>query len=182
MNLALVKEIVSHIYSHFAIIPSNFVNLDKTSSLMDPFYLLNERISFEVEGEPYHGKVWGCQMSIGQQEIKILLGDCALDKNYPEFVMIVQPKDAPAYGLYFIYINPAFDDTPEPIDFQPMIAVSPDKGKGWLQCNAHLQATFLAAMEQARELRMPWEKCTDYKPLYQCMINFLKFHLEIYGE
>lgn len=178
MNLALVKEIVSHIYAHFAIIPSDFVNMDKTDSLINPFYLLKEQVVFESEGTSYHGKVWGCQMSIGQQEIKVLLGDCTLDKEYPEFVMIVQPKDAPVYGLYLCHN----EMSSQPGDSQPMIAVSPDKGKGWLQCNAHLQATFLAAMEQARELRMPWEKCTDYKPLYQCMINFLKFHLEIYGE
>jgi hypothetical protein len=178
MNKALLKEIVAHIYAHFAIIPSDFVNLDKTQSLMAPYYLLNDKISFEVEGNSYQGKIWGCQMSIGQKEIKVLLGDCTLDKEFPEFVMIVQPKDAPTYGLYLMYN----EMSSQPGDSQPMIAVSPDGGKGWMQCNTHLQATFLAAMEQARELRMPWEKCDEHRSLYQAMVSFLKFHLEIYGE
>ena len=178
MNKALLKEIVSHIYAHFAVIPSDFVNLERTGSLMSPNYLLNERIIFESEGESYQGKTWGCQMAIGQQEIKILLGDCTLDKEYPEFVMIVQPRDAPIYGLYLIHNEMSF----QPGDSHPMLAVSPNTGKGWMECNTHLQATFLAAMEQARDLKMPWERCIDYKPLYQAMLSFLKFHLETYGE
>ena len=64
MNQALLKEIVAHIYAQFAIIPSDYINLQKTGSLLDPTYLLNDKITFESEGIPYYGKVWGCQMSM----------------------------------------------------------------------------------------------------------------------
>jgi hypothetical protein len=177
MNLALLKEIVVHIYANFAIIPSNFINLKTTDSLMNPRYLLNQKITFEEEGIAYHGKVWGCQMAVGSQEIKILLGDCTIDKEFPEFTMIIQPKNAPTYGLYLMHN----ELSTEPGDSHPMIAVSPDEGKGWIQCNTGLQATFLAAMEQARDLRMTWQECEEPKPLHQAMVSFLKFHLETYG-
>jgi hypothetical protein len=178
MNKALLKEIVSHVYANFAVIPSDFVNLNKTLSLMEPKYLLKEKITFEAEGTPYYGKMWGCQMAVSQMEIKVLLGNCTLDKEFPEYSMIVQPKNAPTYGLYLVYN----ELSSAPGDSQPMIAVSPDDGKGWMECNTGLQATFLAAMEQARDLRMTWKNCSNYDHLYHAMISFLKFHVEIYGE
>src|SRR5258708_31122088 len=138
MNLSLLKEIVFHVYAHFAIFTSDFVNLKTTDSLMNPQFLLKEKISFEVEKTIYQGQIWGCQITVGPQEIKILLGDCTLDKEFPEFAMIIQPKNAPSYGLYLIYNTLSSS----PKDSQPMIAVSPDEGKGWMQCNAGLQATF----------------------------------------
>jgi hypothetical protein len=178
MNKALLKEIVSHVYANFAVIPSNFVNLNKTSSLMEPKYLLKEKLTFEVDNSSHYGQMWGCQMAVSQMEIKVLLGNCTLDKEFPECSMIIQPKNAPTYGLYLIY-NESFLESE---DSQPMIAVSPDDGKGWIECNTGLQATFLAAMEQARDLHMTWKICSDYDNLYRAMISFLKFHLEIYGE
>jgi hypothetical protein len=169
MNKTLTKEIITHIYAHFAIVPSNFVNLEKTGSLMDPYYLLDEKINFEVEGVAHKSKIWGCQLVFDNQAIKILLADCSIDKNVLELAMIVQPKDTPTYGLYL---------TTDPDDSQPMIAVSPDNGKGWMECNIGLQATFLAAMEQLRDLHMSWNKCVDYKSSYDSMLSFLKFNLE----
>ena len=111
------------------------------------------------------------------KEIKIILGDLTLDKEFPEFAMIVSPKDAPMYGLYLMYNTLSSEAS----DSHPMLAVSPDAGKGWLQCNVGLQATFLAAMEQARDLHAIWEKCTDHKIEYAALISFIKFHAGIYN-
>lgn len=92
MNYALLKEIIKHIYAHFAIVPSDFVNLKNTDLLMNPIYLLPEKIIFEIENTEYQGKVWGCQLSAAQNEVKVLLGDCTYDDNFHEFTMIVQAK------------------------------------------------------------------------------------------
>lgn len=175
MNKVLLKEIITHIYANFALIPSEFVNLHQTASLMGPEYILREKLSFEVEGVSYNGTLSGCQMSLSLNELRVLAADCTVDKEFPEYAMIVQPKDAPTYGLYLMQ-NP-FNDHHD----QGMLAVSVDHGKSWMEMNTGLQATFLAAMEQARDLHMIWKRIEDYKPQYQAMISFLKFHTDIHG-
>jgi len=171
MNIVLLKEIVSHIMAHFGVIPSDFVNLKKSDSLLSPTYLLNEKIFFESDGENYTGKVWGCQMSVAQTQIKVLLGECTTDPEFPEWAMIVQPKDNPIYGLYLCH-NTQSDYAPTS---QPDLSVSLD-GKEWMNCSTFLQATFLAAMEQVRDLQMPWIKCVEYADLYKAMLSFLNHH------
>ena len=176
MNLSLLKEIIMHIYANFAIVPSNFIDLTKTASLMEFNYLLKEKISFKVDSGEHHGKIWGCQMAVASKEIKIILADCSMEQGFQEFAMIVHPKDAPMYGLYLIYN----DYLIEPKDYQPMIAISVNNGKDWMQINTNLQATFLAAMEQARDLQMTWKKIEDYSILYTGIMSFIKFHEGIY--
>lgn len=62
-----------------------------------------------------------------------------------------------------------------------MLAVSLD-GKNWMQCNSYLQGTFLAAMEQLRDMHLSWSKCSDYNDLYKSALSFLQFHSTHYGE
>jgi hypothetical protein len=178
MNIALLKEMVAHIYANFGVIPSDFVNLKTSGSLISPYYLLKDKITFEVEGQAHYGKMWGCSMSLGDLAIKVLLADCTLDREYPEFAMIIDPKGNPTYGLYLCHN----ELSSHPKDSVPMLAVSPDHGQGWMPCNTGLQATFLAGMEQARDLHMPWEPCVEYNELHQAMIGFLKFHFMTYGD
>lgn len=174
MNQALLKEIVSHVFATFAVIPSDFVNQQSTQSLMSPEYLLDDQVSFIVDNTTVKNKVWGCQMDVTQHQIKVLLADCDVAKDVPEFAMIVQPKDLPMYGLYLVCWEDS--DPGETIkDYEPMLATSLDQGKNWMPLNTSLQATFLAGMEQARELNMTWTKIQDHKPTYQAMLSFLRF-------
>lgn len=174
MNYILMEQIVKHILANLAIIPSNIVNLDRTKSLISKDFLLKEKLNFEnEEGSPLKNNVWGCQISAEQQEIKILVGDCTQEDNVPEFCLLVQLKDAPAYGLYLLY---APDSN---ISAEPMIAVSVNN-KDWMECSTYLQATFLAGMEQIRDLGLSWSKCSNYIENYQLMIEFIKFHNNFY--
>lgn len=178
MNYFLLKEIVSHVMAHFGIIPSNFVDLNKTDSLMSPAYLLDDRIFFEIDGKPYQGKVWGCQLSVGQAQVKVLLGDCADDSRHNGFhdwTMVIQSKDAPIYGLYLSHNLSA-----DPLDSEPDLCVSTN-GKEWMNCSTFLQATFLAAMEQVRDLKLPWSKLGDHKDLYHALLSFTNHH-QSYGD
>jgi hypothetical protein len=177
MNYALLKEIVSHVMAHFGVIPSDFVDHKKTDSLMSPGYLLPEKIHFESEGEKYQGKVWGCQVSIAQVELKVLLGECTLNKEFPEFAMVIQSKDAPTYGLYLCYN----EMSSAPQDSQPDLAVTLN-GKDWMDCSTYLQGCFLAATEQVRDLMLPWNKCGEYKDLHKSLLSFMNFHHGKFGD
>jgi hypothetical protein len=172
MNTALRESIVRHILSNFAIIPSSFVHLDKTKSLMDKDFLLDEKISFVAEdGSMIKNKIWGCQISAESQEVKILLGDCSQDKYIPEYCLLVSLKDLPSYGVYLI--------SAPSLDGEALIACTLD-GKEWLECQTYLQATFLAGMEQIREIGSNWTRCANYKEQYQALLSFVKFRHRVY--
>jgi len=179
MNQTLLKEIVTHIFSNFAIIPSSHVDLHKTESLMSSTYLLPIKINLLVEDDYDHNidvklqrNVWGCQLSVAQNEIKVLLGDFSRSSSsgLSEFAMVIQSKDAPVYGLYLIG-NGDYDNS--------ALAISIEK-QGWMMCSTFLQATFLAAMEQVKDLRLPWNKCSQYNDLYKDLLSLSQFYDEYF--
>lgn len=159
--------------ANLAIVPAPFVNIDKTKSLTSKDFLLKEKLVFETESGTIANKVWGCQISAEQQEIKLLVGDCSQDKDTLEYCLLVKLKDAPAYGLYLAYSK--HDD----FNAEPMLAVSVND-KDWMECSTYLQATFLAGMEQIRDLGVGWMKCSDYSSNYELMQQFIKFHTKYY--
>jgi hypothetical protein len=164
MNRGLLEEIVRHVLGHFAVIPHTIVDLDKTQSLISPGYLLTEKITFESEGQMFHNKVWGCQLAAINREVSVLLAECSVSHVH-EWAMIIQPKEAPTYGIYL-------EDNK--VDGHCMLAVSLDQ-KEWLECNTYLQSTFLAAMEQVRDMRLSWHKPTEYQEHYKSLRSFIKY-------
>lgn len=171
MNQDLIEQIVLHIYSQFAIIPSSFVDLGKTKSLRSKEYLLLDKLTFELDdNSSIQNRVWGCQLKVQNDTMTVLLGDCTLDKEQPEFALIFSTNDTPTYGLY---LCPG----------QSVIAYSLND-KDWLQSSTYLQATFLAAMEQIRELGMKWEKSSSDDKLFSSLKSFIQFksNIEEAGE
>jgi hypothetical protein len=170
MNKELMEAIIKHVFSNLAIIPSFFVDFERSKSLMTQEFQIPKKISFEMDDSTnVENNVWACQFSVGQQELKILLGDCSRDKfensEYTEYCLLIQMKDSPTYGLYLSFLNK--DDN--------MIACSLD-GSGWMECQTYLQATFLAGMEQIKDMGCPWSKCADYQKQFDLMLSFIKFH------
>jgi len=49
MNYVLMEEIVKHVLANLAIMPSDFVNLERTKSLTSKDFLLKEKLNFETE-------------------------------------------------------------------------------------------------------------------------------------
>jgi hypothetical protein len=169
MNLKLLEQIVRHIFANFMIVSSEFVNEKRSKSLMSTDFLLKEKLSFDTDNGKIFNRVWGCQLSALDHEVKILLGDCSQDTLTKEYCLLIQLKGSPAYGLYLI------DTDDSEISAEPMIACTMNE-KDWLECNTYLQATFLAAMENLKELGFTWKKCTDYKSQYEMMKSFIEFH------
>ena len=179
MNTKLREEIVRHVFSNFAIIPSDFVNLDKSKSLLFKEYLLADKITFvDADNNITKNNVWGCQISTGDQEIKIILGECTQEENIPEYALFIHVKGAPAYGLYLVYNNLVNSGN---VDSEALIAITMD-GKNWLECQTFLQATFLMGMEQIRDVGLDWDKCSNYKDQFDSLLLFIKFHHSVYED
>jgi len=180
MNLILREQIVRHVFANLGIVFSPFVNLDKSKSLASQDYLLPEKLSFQdSEGKDIQNKVWGCQISVDKSEVKMLLADCSQDKDLPVYALLIQMKDAPAYGLYLVYSDhlPAENQ----VDSEATIAFSMD-GKSWMECGTYLQATFLAGMEQLRDIGIGWNKCANYQAQFESLQSFLKFQSNLQGD
>lgn len=177
MNQKLTEQIAIHVLSNLGVLPSSFVNIDQTKSIIDKQNLLPEKLTFEVEGgQAIRKNVYGCQVSVADKEFKLLLADCTQEKNVPEYCLVIQLKDAPVFSVYLIF-NQLVEDQIEP---EAMIAVNTDK-KHWVPCTTYLQATFLAGMEQLRDIGFGWTKCSNYQELYAQLLTFIKFHDNYFG-
>jgi hypothetical protein len=175
MNVKLQNNIVEHIFSSFAIFPSTYINLNKSGSLKHPNYLLPEKIVFEEKNKIISNKVWGCQLTVSHQKIKVMLGNCSIDESedhYREYALLVKPEGLPAYGLYVVW------DKYELKTIETVLACSVDD-ESWMECNTYLQATFLAAMEQTRDLGMSWAPISfDSKEMHKILLSFIEFKLK----
>lgn len=166
MNKLLLEQIVKHILANLLVIPSNFIDPNKSNSLLSKEFLLDKTISFELgDGTILNNKVWGCQMLAEDRELKLILTNCKYNKDIiTEFFLIVQLKNAPAYGLYF-----------ENENGDALLACN-IQNSGWMNCNTYLQATFLAGMEQLKENNLHWNKCKNYDEQYKLLLSFIEYH------
>lgn len=175
MNLKLLNQIVRHVLANLLIIKSEFIDSDSCKSLKSKDFMLGEKLEFDTENGLVSNNLWGCQISTGDQEIKIVLGDCSQD-NITEYCLIVQLKDTPAYGIYLVD-----DDSSDKIPGDAFLACTINE-KDWLICNTYLQATFLSGMEQIKELGLSWNKCSNYQSQIDIMKSFIKYHESYYEE
>lgn len=175
MNRKLTEQISLHILAHLGVLQTSFVNKEATQSIMTKTFVLPEKIAFVDDNKETRKNIYGCQVSIADaKELRLLLADCTQEKDFPEFALLVQLKEAPAFGVYVVLTN-------DQIDSEALIAVSPDK-QNWMPCSTYLQATFLAGMEQIRDIGFGWTKAVDYTEQYQQLLSFIKFHHSYYQE
>ncbi len=175
MNKKLTIEIIDHIFSGLGLSPIRSIDTDKFESLKNKKYLLSETVDFDLEDSVIKNNVWGTQFFIEGSYLKILAADCTTEDGVLGYAVIIHLQDNPAYGIYLDYSS-QFE-----IDSQPLIAVSVDNQK-WLPCNIYLQATFLAAMENVKQVGLKWEKCKDYNQDFSNLLNFIKYHGNYYEE
>ncbi len=167
----LTFEIVKHIFENLGILNQK-LNLEQFKSLNSKEFLLDKSLSLVSDEGEVKSKVWGCQQSFGSQLMTMLLADLSI-QNDKAYALIVQLKDSPAYALYFNLDETFFDET--------VISCTIDN-KDWIICNTHLQATFLAAMEQIKEVGLSWRKAEDYNEQYDLMVSFIKYYDSLFGD
>ena len=182
MNQKLVEEICRHILSNLGVITSDFIDQKQTKSIIDnKLFILPETLTFEtVDGKTFTNHIYGCQISVSDsKEFKILFADCSQEEDVPEYCLITQLKDSPTFGIYLIdnLSCSAFVD----LNTEALIAVNVDE-KHWMPCSTYLQATFLAGMEQLKDLGFGWSQCSSYQNLYDQLLSFVKFHNSLFGE
>ena len=162
MDRELLTAIIKHVLSNLMVIPSKFINADKSMSLESDHFLLKDKISLEINDEVVRKNLWGCELLTEGHLLKILFTSFSAPLEQ-ELYLIVQLEGAPAYGLY--YMNHE--------EYTESVMSCSVNDSGWLDCNTYLQATFLAAMEQIKNVNYKWEKCKIYTDQLKLLKSFI---------
>jgi len=165
----LTYEIVKHIFQNFGVFDTQSHHF---KSLRSKEFRLNKNITLVNENKDIENKIWGCQQLFGTQLMTVLLSDLSVE-NDKSYCLIVQLKDAPAYGLYLNLDSNLFDES--------LIACTVNN-KDWITCNLHLQATFLAGMENIKEIGFSWKKPEEFAEQYELMLSFIKYYNSLFGD
>ena len=173
MNKSLTEQIAMHILNGLGL--STQLNQEKFNSLNSKEYLLSEKLTFLNEDSEDKKNIWGIQSFIENENIKILAADCTGDDESLDYAVVVHLKNNPTYG---IYLNINKDKS---IESNSLISVSLD-GKNWAFCNPYLQGTFLAAMENVKDIRLNWKRAQDYKDEYDSLVTFIKHYDNLFQE
>jgi hypothetical protein len=163
MNTKLTRNIIEHILCGLGVLMST--DFADVNSIISKEYKLPFQLIFD-DGDKKD--IWGCQILSNQQEISILIGDCSDDIK--QYCGVIQLKNSPAYGIYFL------DDENE----MPLIACSLNS-KDWMYCNTYLQATFLAGMEQIKDLGLAWHSITEYEDQHKLLLSFIEYYHNFCG-
>lgn len=171
MSAELTEQIIRHVYYCLGVKLPGKDSL--VYSISQPEYLIPQKITYD-DGQT--GDVWGIKFDIADNELSILLADCTQD-NVPEFALLVNLKDTPAYGAYLIYK----EYSAEEMDSAPLIACSV-MPESWTECSTYLQATFLMGMEKIREINAPINALSDSEEMYKNLLSFIRFYQERFDE
>lgn len=183
MNFELLTKIVEHIFASFLVINSRYITKNSSQSLMVDDFLLDKKVPFETNNKIENkNNMWSCQSKIADVDFKLLLVDCSDysdDKSeVKDYALIIQLTGSPVYGLYYSYST--IEPYPSPEYHYPLIGFN--HNNTWIVCNTFIQSTFLAGMEQLKDVNCIYTKCIEYKELYKYFETFMDFHTEFYDK
>jgi hypothetical protein len=159
---SLTYEIINRISSNFGLIDS----FENKKSLINQDFCIKETLSFEDTDAP--SKIYVCQQSINTSQVTVLVADCS--SSTEEYFILIKVKDSIAYGLHFK--NHEMNDA--------LIACF--HNEKWITCSMHLQATFLAAMEQINDWGFIWKAPKEYTEEFNLLVSFVNFYSELYDN
>lgn len=176
MNYILQNEIIKHILFNLGI-PQNSTARE---TLINQKFLLEKFIQIQSEDQTLNNRLWGCDIVINQQVLKLLLADCSqnLAQEYlsQEYCLIIHFDNCPIYGLYFSF------DQNETDNYKSYVAYKDINSNQWIKCSIFLQATLLAGMEQIKDFLFSCKKCPKYEVEYQALISFINYYVDYYFD
>ena len=163
MNKSLQKEIILHIFKRFRIFnDKNEIQTGFIDELLDIKFLINKKLFFELDGKKYQKNLWASQLKIDKSNIKILIAD--IQEVNPEFTLLIQMDNLPVYSLRI---------SNDEEDYGSFYINTNEK---WIEAPILVQAKFLCGVEGLSEVLVAWEPLTDYKFMYDMLIDFLNFN------
>lgn len=148
-NQALTNEIVKHIFNDLGIYATRRISMHNDE------FLTRHTLSFvDEKGLKQAVPIWGCQASINGTKFVMISTEFVNDR---EAVVLVQLEKCPLYGAYL----------KDECSIGVMIK---DR---WMNANIFLQASFLAGMEQMRDIATPFQGISNASELVKHMKAFI---------
>lgn len=161
MNTALTNAIIEHIYSNLGLLD------ERTSSLTASKFATSHTIKLEEEGgEESENKVYACQSTYNNT--KIIMGATSIsDINGEEIIVVIKIEGCPTYACTLIQNGRGEIQSSD-------ICFSLQKDQ-WISADTFIQASFLAGMEQFRDITASFIECENSKEIYQLIVSFIKY-------
>lgn len=161
--MKLTDCIVNHVFDNLGI-----TLLTKTS-FRSPLFKLQDSIEYDDEN---HALLYGAEIKIENSMFRMLLADFSEDETYSEYAMVMKLEGCPSYGCY-LRVDGATGD-PE----DGLICFS-NKSNVWFKSNVGIQATFLAGMENLRDVNATWNKLSKTTDLIEELKSFFEYQNDI---
>lgn len=167
MNKELTNSIAKHIFNNLGITDKRNV------SIISDTFITDHKIEFtnnDEEGNEYEDKtnVWIANGKVDNIKINIACSVFNIE-NDNEYCLMINIDNCPSYGVYYLPSN--LDDA--------MIAFS-IKENIWVQADIYFQATFLAGMEQFKDLTISFGPCLKgSQAIYNQLVSFIKYNDEM---
>jgi hypothetical protein len=141
MNKELLQHILIHVYNGLGITEK------RTVSLKSEMFRMTEPMNIVLEDKSeYQAPMYAAQAIIQQATMRFLCADLSY-QDEQEFALIIELDGCPTYASYLVL------EGGQIIDAELAVLI---KNK-WLDANTFLQASFLAGMEQLREMGVIWQ-------------------------
>ncbi len=161
MSIKLTNTILEHIFTNLGFMDQ------RKNSLLSTKLLTDFKITFEDNGTESHNEVYVCETAITQAKITIAGTYFSLDDHEKDMAIVVKIENCPTYGCYLSQDKDGVHNG---------LLSFLLKNDAWIAANTFMQASFLAGMEQLRDIINPFNVCQDPKDIYEALISFLKYH------
>lgn len=167
MSIKLTNTILEHIFTNLGFMDQ------RKNSLLSSKLLTDYKITFEDNDIESYSKVYACETAITQAKIMIAGTYLTLEDHEKDMAIVVKIENCPTYGCYLSQDKDGVNSG--------LIAFNL-KDKTWIVANTFMQASFLAGMEQLRDIINPFNECKGPKDIYEAFISFLKYHDALEGD
>lgn len=161
MNEKLTNTIVEHIFNNLGIINQNLI---KNSIINDAFKIDQKINYFNENNEDKIANVYCCETTVNKS--KFYLMATIFDDD---LFLISKLEDCPAYGCFGSIENKELKDS---------FIVCNLGDKSWIPTTIFIKATFLAGMEQLREVNRPFLRSESYNDYFKLLKEFIDYCYE----
>ena len=168
----ITDAIVKHIFHNLGLFGKVPVSIAQEAFLTD------KQISYSDDEEEKQAEVFSCSTNVEGKKLSMIstsliaLSEDKLDEITDSFV-VIKLEGQPAYGCYLMMTSS-----------QDGFIAAEIKPKVWIPTTVFLQATFLAGMEQLKNLISRYEKPSDHdvENLFTLLKEFIGYHEAFEGE
>lgn len=148
-NTVLTNEIVRHVFANLG------VSEARKGSVIHEIFQSNKTLSFTDDAGKHTVPVYGCQVKIGDAKFEIV----SVKLSDKEAAFVSRLENCPTYGAY--------------LGEECLVGVAAKDR--WLEGSMFIQASFLAGMEQLREIGSVFTKIKNVDEMFGQLKTFLIF-------